>query len=682
MDLFDRATAALENDIEIYDLDTYFQNLENLVQIDRSFMRLPLDEPFFEIVDGGKDGRRKINVPADFSKNGLSVQGDESAEIVYFSIDRYYDNFDLMGPSQSEVNNTIDGKYPVRIVIQWETKTAKGVSLALTDSDGRPFLDKDGKLYFGWAISSEITKEAGPVNFNVRFYQFSGEKDPESNRPILAFGLNTQTASVKINQALAYDITDTQDYKSEKDLAKFEGADLILGKNELVLNRLINSSKFNDSSEEVSPLPQMIKDIDISKQFGAEVVELKKYDEEQGKDVPTGETETYYKVDLEDGKLDLQVLAIPSEGTGVITYAGRQKATPDAVSYKINSDSTDDNYETVFVAVEDFDDEELKSSRKEGFRFYIKDEATGQYIIATDLPNAGEAWRDQDKKDGKIIYYIKKSPSYEINKPGYYYIAVRNKEGKKQDAIIASNRILVEHAEALSPEDVIGGSANIDEPSPIFLTNNKVDLSVTLNPKERNTMVSSWKKGDELIAGAETTAYQSEEIPEDERKMFDSIYTYSCYTERNGENTKSAAQNRYFRVTDAPHAFTFDVDPGEEASLDKRKVVQLDSFDLELALTMDIISDEIKYRWRKRVGQDADKEDVFANDAYIDVNGAVSADETEFISVKVENNQPPQDLMVHIDGSQEGAYFYCEVINVVNGQESEIARTEYFKMPE
>lgn len=682
MDLFDKASAALEN-IEIYDLDTYFQNLENLVQIDRSFMRLPLDEPFFEIVDGGKDGRRKINVPADFQKNGLSVQGDESAEIVYFSIDRYYDNFDLMGPSQSEVNNTIDGKYPVRIVIQWETKTAKGVSLALTDSDGRPFLDKNGKLYFGWAISSEITKEAGPVSFNVRFYQFSGEKDPQSNRPILAFGLNTQTASVKINQALAYEITDTQNYKSEKDLAKFEGAELILGKNELVLNRLINSSKFNDSSEEVSPIPNIIKDIDLTNEFGTEIVELKKYNEETGEEVPTGETETYHKVDLENGKLDLQVLAIPSEGTGTITYAGRQKATPDAVSYKINSDSTDDNYETVFVAVEDFGDEELKANRKEGFRFYIKDESTGQYIIASDLPAAGEAWRDQDKKDGKLIYYIKKSPSYEVTKPGYYYIAVRNKEGKKQDSIIASNRILVEHAEALKPEDVIGGSENIDEPSPVFLLNNKVDLSVTLNAKERNTMVSSWKKDDVLIENAITPVYQSEEIPEEDRKMFNSIYTYSCYTERNGEDTKASAQNRYFRVTDTPHAFVFNVEPGEsEVSLDKRRVVQLDNFDLDLKLNMDAVSDEIKYRWRKRVGQDADKENIFVNDAYVNADGAVSADETEFIQVKIENNQPPQDLITHIDGSQEGAYFYCEVINIVNGQESELARTEYFKMPE
>lgn len=195
-------------------------------------------------------------------------------------------------------------------------------------------------------------------------------------------------------------------------------------------------------------------------------------------------------------------------------------------------------------------------------------------------------------------------------------------------------------------------------------------------------MVSSWKKDDEIIENAEAPVYQSEEIPEEERSTFDSIYTYSCYTERNGENTKSAAQNRYFRVTDTPHAFIFDVIPGDEASLDGRKVVQLDNFNLELKLNIDAVSDEIKYRWRKRVGQDADKEDVFINDAYVNADGAVSADETDFISVKIEDNQAPQDLITFINSSQEGAYFYCEVINIVNGQESEMARTEYFKMPE
>ena len=110
------------------------------------------------------DGRRIIKVPDDFKKNGVSVQGDESAEVVWFSVDRYYDATDLMGPSAADVEA---GKQPIRIIIQWETSSAKGVSMALTDKDNRPFIDKDGKLYFGWPISSEITEQAGNVKFNV-----------------------------------------------------------------------------------------------------------------------------------------------------------------------------------------------------------------------------------------------------------------------------------------------------------------------------------------------------------------------------------------------------------------------------------------------------------------------------------------------------------------------------------
>ena len=69
-----------------------------------------------------------------------------------------------MGPSAADVEA---GKQPIRIIIQWETSSAKGVSMALTDKDNRPFIDKDGKLYFGWPISSEITEQAGNVKFNV-----------------------------------------------------------------------------------------------------------------------------------------------------------------------------------------------------------------------------------------------------------------------------------------------------------------------------------------------------------------------------------------------------------------------------------------------------------------------------------------------------------------------------------
>ena len=52
---------------------------------------LPRDEGLFEI----DANSRKINIPAEFSRNGVGVQGDELAEIIYFSIDRYFDTTDL-----------------------------------------------------------------------------------------------------------------------------------------------------------------------------------------------------------------------------------------------------------------------------------------------------------------------------------------------------------------------------------------------------------------------------------------------------------------------------------------------------------------------------------------------------------------------------------------------------------
>jgi hypothetical protein len=39
-------------------------------------------------------------VPDEFKKNGISVLGDEVAEILFFEVDRFYDSTDL---SQTEI---------------------------------------------------------------------------------------------------------------------------------------------------------------------------------------------------------------------------------------------------------------------------------------------------------------------------------------------------------------------------------------------------------------------------------------------------------------------------------------------------------------------------------------------------------------------------------------------------
>ena len=88
---------------DITDINDYFLELENIKayvmgnstnesnpEKDPYFLILPIDEGLFKI----NANTREIETPDAF-KLGVGVQGDELAEIVYFSIDRYFDTTDL-----------------------------------------------------------------------------------------------------------------------------------------------------------------------------------------------------------------------------------------------------------------------------------------------------------------------------------------------------------------------------------------------------------------------------------------------------------------------------------------------------------------------------------------------------------------------------------------------------------
>ena len=102
----------------ISSLNEYFQHIKELAALaigtgsrtgsDPYFLRLPLDEPYFEI----NANTRGITVPGELSQ--IAVVGDKLAEIVFFRIDRYYDAVDL---------NTRE------IYIEWELPDGtKGIS--------------------------------------------------------------------------------------------------------------------------------------------------------------------------------------------------------------------------------------------------------------------------------------------------------------------------------------------------------------------------------------------------------------------------------------------------------------------------------------------------------------------------------------------------------------------------
>ena len=203
---FEKARNDSQNDA-ITSLDAYFAVITQLANIDPIFTVLPLDKPTFDI----NANSRAIKVPEEYKKNGISVQGDEIAEIIYFSVDRYFDSVDLYDED-------------IRIAIQWEGAShdrvngLQGVSSEhIRDITTRKAEDK---MIFGWALNSDITKYPGTIKFAVRFYKLQTGDD---GQPEITFSLSTLTQSATINPALDFTIKQGNfDAKVYNDSAKIK----------------------------------------------------------------------------------------------------------------------------------------------------------------------------------------------------------------------------------------------------------------------------------------------------------------------------------------------------------------------------------------------------------------------------------------------------------------------------
>lgn len=213
---------------KIGDIGDYFLLLEQIKEIaygkdgDPSFLILPIDEEMFAI----DANSRSIKIPNSFAKNGIGVKGDELAEIVYFSIDRYFDLMDLFSKD-------------LEILIQWELPNGdKGLSATINKTCN--FIEN--KVVFGWPISREITKEAGNIKFSVRFYSLATGEDGKN---YFSYSFGTLTSTVKINPAQDFTFKDVE-----------EGGDFvekIIDKKNQYLNLLKNSEVDNTGSDAAYP---------------------------------------------------------------------------------------------------------------------------------------------------------------------------------------------------------------------------------------------------------------------------------------------------------------------------------------------------------------------------------------------------------------------------------------------
>ena len=189
--LWEAAMAELNNGATINSLETYFSHIETLVnktlphdeKYGRKYSILPImrEDDYF-IIDANT---RTIKVPDVFRKNGLGVQGDQTAETIYFKINRYFDAMDL--------NNT-------EIYIQWENSNGdKGLAKEWV----RDIETYDDYMIFGWVLGDLITKVPGLLKFSIRFIKTKTETDNNGEQvKVISYSLNTLTAQAMINSAL------------------------------------------------------------------------------------------------------------------------------------------------------------------------------------------------------------------------------------------------------------------------------------------------------------------------------------------------------------------------------------------------------------------------------------------------------------------------------------------------
>jgi len=158
-----------------------------------NLLRLPLTEPVFEI----NPDTREITVPKQFKENGLTIQGDKLAEIVWFKMPRFFDLTDFYNFKNDGTKTNSDFE-DYHTYIEWYNPSAKldehvrGVDLAYAMT-----CDED-YVYFGWPLADKVSGEAGTIQFTVRFLGVSNGE--------IKFNFSTRIQSCVIKTTLNFDL--------------------------------------------------------------------------------------------------------------------------------------------------------------------------------------------------------------------------------------------------------------------------------------------------------------------------------------------------------------------------------------------------------------------------------------------------------------------------------------------
>ena len=492
--LFEKATDALYGDDPseeeiITSLDDYFCQFKDLTEISDVYAILPLDEPYFEI----DADTRVITVPSEFKKNGISVKGDQIAEIVFFTIDRYYDTTDLYDDD-------------IKIYIQWEAPNGdKGLYPAIFKDI--TILSDQGKMLFGWTIDNKITKNSGTMKFSVRFIRTMLNSD---NQQEIVFSLSTLTANAIINPGL--------DFEFNGDISAVE----LIDNEQLVRNRFKDSTYIDNDDAYSAEFPRFLVNIPAS----ADVFDTV----EEGENI-------FLFVDLKDDATTPYyafVANATSDDGGIITYEwyradANAGIAGDAISGNITYVKTAD---TVWDASKTYYTKTI-ASEVESYEPYLG------FTPGEEIPTDEEA-----------VEYYEKASSVTATRTGNYWVKAKNRKGRASQTL-TSNLVRIPGPEALSV--AIDDELSIDENTgdyQVYLDGEGAfELEITgsttrLGHDEGigDKITYTWSEGDleqprNTVANNGVANSYAATIEEADRKLYDETFKVTVIASRNGDST-------------------------------------------------------------------------------------------------------------------------------------------------
>ena len=568
--LFDEASIRLNenadpgaDEIIITSLDDYFCSLSDLLyrqedidELNYRFAILPLDEPLFEI----DANTRVITVPSEFKKNGISVKGDQIAETLYFSVDRYYDTIDLAGED-------------VQIYIQCELPGADQHLYRAVHKD-ITILRNQGKMIFGWTIDNIATSISGTLKFSVRFVR--SQANSQTGKDEIVFSLSTLTANVTINPGLDFTFVD-----GEPSLDVIDNLSIIK-------NRVKDSIYYD--TDVVAPTPEFI--INIPADAFDQVVE--------------GDI-TYLLADLEGGQY--QLIAQATSDEGIISYEWRRADLANGIAGEVinGSDiyvkSTDTEWSTDYLyyvkesenVYTVFDTTGLDPEDEELPELYIKRNGVT-------VGSVGNYWVIAKNRKG-IALSSATSNYVRIPGPGVLSVEVDDLEldgnGNYQVILDQEGRFTLE---ATGLTDRFDNDLGIGD-----------KITYTWSEEDQTDPIIA-EAVNHIGDNGESDTFTLED-PVTNRESFDHIITLQVAASRNGAATSSAdveANTKKFRITDSAQV--------PKVSAHEREVTLDATGHATLSVDVDvqgIVSDELTYQWYKIIADEQGAEDPGANDMLI-----------------------------------------------------------------